>query len=92
MPDIKGLVTAIKTLQKRVDILVAGQQAIVEHLGESSQDFRAKFIATILSNDEFRHGFTEHINNDNTVSDAVRTQMIAINETVLQHNAELEEE
>ena len=34
MPDIKGLVTAIKTLQKRVDILVAGQQAIVEHLGD----------------------------------------------------------
>ena len=25
MPDIKGLVTAIKTLQKRVDILVDGE-------------------------------------------------------------------
>ena len=89
---MKGLVTAIKALQKRVDILVAGQQAIVEHLGDSSHDFRSKFIATILANDEFRQGFTEHINNDPTVSDTVRTQMIAVNETVLQHNAEIEEE
>lgn len=88
MPDIKGLVTAIKTLQKRVDILVAGQQAIVEHLGDSSHEFRAKFIATILSNDEFRHGFTEHINNDPTVSDAVRTQMIAVNEAVIKIDEE----
>ena len=92
MPDIKGLVTAIKTLQKRVDILVAGQQAIVEHLGDRSSDFRSKFIATILSNDDFREGFTEFINSDSTVSDDVRTQMIAINETVLKHNAEIEEE
>ena len=92
MPDIKVLVTAIKTLQKRVDILVAGQQAIVEHLGESSNGFRSMFIAHILSNDEFREGFTEHINNDPTVSDDVRTQMIAVNETVIQHNAEKEEE
>lgn len=76
----------------RVDLLVAGQQAIVEHLGESSSDFRAKFIATILANDEFRQGFTEHINNDPNVSDDVRTQMIAVNETVLKHNAEKEEE
>ena len=88
MPDIKGLVTAIKTLQKRVDILVAGQQAIVEHLGDSSHDFRSKFIATILSNDEFRQGFTEHINNDPTVSDAIRTQMIAVNEAVIKINEE----
>ena len=88
MPDIKGLVTAIKTLQKRVDILVAGQQAIVEHLGDSSHDFRAKFIATILSNDEFREGFTEYINNDITASDAVKTQMIAVNEAVLKINEE----
>ena len=88
MPDIKGLVTAIKTLQKRVDILVAGQQAIVEHLGDSSHDFRSKFIAHILSNDEFRQGFTEHINNDPTVSDAIRTQMIAVNEAVIKIDEE----
>ena len=88
MPNIKDLVTAIRTLQKRVDILVAGQQAIVEHLGDSSQDFRAKFIATILSNDDFREGFTEYINNDNTASDAVKTQMIAVNEAVLSINEE----
>ena len=88
MPDIKDLVKAIKMLQKRVDILVAGQQSIVEHLGETSHEFRAKFIATILSNDEFRQGFTEHINNDPTVSDAVRTQMIAVNEAVIKIDEE----
>ena len=88
----KATKKAIKNLMARVDLLVAGQQAIVEHLGESSSDFRAKFIATILANDEFRQGFTEHINNDPNVSDDVRTQMIAVNETVLKHNAEKEEE
>ena len=88
MPDIKDLVKAIKMLQKRVDILVAGQQAIVEHLGDSSHDFRSKFIATILSNDEFSQGFTEHINNDPTVSDTVRTQMIAVNEAVIKIDEE----
>ena len=88
MPDIKDLVKAIKMLQKRVDILVAGQQAIVEHLGDSSHDFRSKFIAHILSNNEFRQGFTEHINNDPTVSDAIRTQMIAVNEAVIKIDEE----
>lgn len=73
---------AINILLKRVDILVAGQMAIVEHLGEKSQGFRARFIATILSNDEFRESFTEFVNKDKDANDTVITQLIAINEAV----------
>lgn len=86
MPN--DIVDAIEGLSKRVDILVAGQQCIVEHLGESSNEFRAKFIATILSNDKFREGFTEYVNNDKTASDDVRTQVIAINEAVIRAKEE----
>jgi len=82
---------AISNLLKRVDILVAGQMAIVEHLGEQSKEFRTRFIATILSNDEFREGFTEFINNDKNATDAVKTQMIAVNEAVRTVDNEEEE-
>jgi len=87
----KATKKAITNLLKRVDILVAGQKVIVEHLGEQSKDFRTKFIATILSNDEFREGFTEFINNDKDATDAVKTQMIAVNEAVRKVSKKKEE-
>ena len=87
----KATKKAITNLLKRVDILVEGQRVIVEHLGEQSKDFRSKFIATILSNDEFREGFTEFINNDKNATDAVKTQMIAVNEAVRKVSKKKEE-
>ena len=87
----KATKKAISNLLKRVDILVAGQMAIVEHLGEQSKEFRTRFIATILSNDEFREGFTEFINNDKNATDSVKTQMIAVNEAVRTVDNEEEE-
>ena len=58
------LTNALEDIVKKVGMIGRIQLAIVDNIGEDDPKFQAKFMAVVLSDDEFRADFTDHVNED----------------------------
>lgn len=82
MAEIKELQKFVENATKQIDILTTVQMAIVEYLGKKSHKFRNEVMASILSRDDFREEFTNFTQNSDDVPDAVKLEMMRLNEMV----------
>lgn len=82
MADIKELQKFIDTATRQIDILTTVQMAIVEYLGKKSHKFRNEVMASVLSKDDFREEFTKFTQDNKDVPDAVKLEMMRINELI----------
>ena len=73
---------AIKDIQLRLEALGRMQLMVMEELGAKNPRFQTKAISQLLAIDEVREGFTEHVNNDPKVPDAIKVFMMGLNELV----------
>lgn len=73
---------AIKNIHLRLEALGTMQLMVMEELGAKNPRFQRKAIAQMLAIDEVREGFTEHVNNDPEVPDAIKVFMMGLNELV----------
>jgi hypothetical protein len=73
---------AIKSINLRLEALGRMQFMVMEELGAKNPRFQTKAISELLSIDEVREGFTEHVNNDPEVPDAIKVFMMGLNELV----------
>tara|TARA_R100001510_G_C7620656_1_gene181622 strand:- start:396 stop:692 length:297 start_codon:yes stop_codon:yes gene_type:complete len=82
MAELKELQKFVENATRQIDILTTVQMTIVEYLGKKSHKFRNEVMATILSRDDFREEFTKFTQDNNEVTDAVKVEMMHINELV----------
>ena len=82
MAEIKELQKFVETATRQIDILTTVQMAIVEYLGKKSHKFRNEVIASVLSRDDFRDEFTKFTQESKDVPDAVKLEMMRLNELV----------
>lgn len=82
MAEIKELQKFVETATRQIDILTTVQMAIVEHLGKKSHKFRNEVMASLLSKDNLRDEFTKFTQENKDVPDAVKLEMMRINELV----------
>ena len=75
---------AIKNINMRLEAIGTMQMLVMEEVSRRNPRFQRKAIAAMLSIDEVREGFTEHIANDPDVNDAVKVFMMGLNEFVKQ--------
>jgi len=73
---------AIKDINLRLEALGRMQLMVMEELGAKNPRFQTKAISQLLAIDEVREGFTEHVNNDPEVPDAIKVFMMGLNELV----------
>lgn len=73
---------AIKDINLRLEALGRMQLMVMEELGAKNPRFQTKAISQLLAIDEVREGFTEHVNNDPQVPDAIKVFMMGLNELV----------
>jgi len=82
MTEIKELQKFVDSATKQIEMLSTVQMAIVEYLGKESHKFRNTVIASVLAKDEFRNDFSKYINTNDDVPDAVKLEMMELNELV----------
>lgn len=82
MADLKELEKFVATATRQIDILTTVQMAIVEYLGKKSHKFRNEVMASVLSRDDFREEFTKFTQDNDDVPDAVKLEMMRLNELV----------
>ena len=79
--ELKELEKFVETATRQIDILTTVQMSIVEYLGKKSHKFRNEVMASVLAKDNLREEFTK-FTQDNDVPDAVKLEMIRINELI----------
>ena len=82
MAELKELQKFVENATRQIDILTTVQMAIVEYLGKKSHKFRNEVMASVLARDDFREEFTKFTQDNDDVPDAVKLEMMRLNELV----------
>ena len=72
----------LQNMTEQLKLMSSVQMGIVTYLGEKDHEFRNNIIAEVLAIDKFRESFTDFVINNDDAPDAVKLQMIEINEGI----------
>ena len=85
--DMYRVICKIEDLDKKLNLMGATVQAVVDTVAEDNPVFMRKLMSTVFADDDFRNDFTEFINKSNAPDD-VKVFMMGLNE----HMSKQEEE